>query len=50
MAAVVVLYIVVNIYNYLRPIITVTNNFAGLIFSKIGYKDLNIYFSNKLSL
>ena len=49
-AVVTVLYITVNIHNYFRLIIIVTNNFAGLIFFKIGYKDLNIYFSNKLSL
>ena len=28
----------------------VINNFIGFIFFKIGYKDLGIYFSNKLSL
>ena len=50
MAAVAVLYIIVNVHNHPRPIITVTNNFVGLILSKIGCRDLSIYFSNKLSL
>ena len=50
MAAVAVLYIVVNVYNYPKPIIIVTNNLTGLILFKIGCRDLNIYFSNKLSL
>ena len=49
MAVVAVLYIMVNVHNYPRPVVTVTNNFAGLILFKIGYKDLSIYFSNKLS-
>ena len=50
MAVVAVLYIIVNIHNYLRLVVTVTNNFAGLILSKVGCRDLGIYFSNKLSL
>ena len=50
MAVVAVLYIIVNIYNHPRLIVIVTDNFAGLIFSKVGCRDLNIYFSNKLSL
>ena len=49
-AVVAVPYITVNVHNYFRPVVTVTDNFAGLIFSKIGYRDLGIYFSNKLSL
>ena len=28
----------------------VTNNFIGLIFLRVGRKDLGIYFSNKLGL
>ena len=48
MAAVIVLYITVKIYDYFRPVVIVTNNFAGLVFSKVGCKDLGIYFSNKL--
>ena len=50
MAAVTVLYITVNVYNHLRPVIMVTNNLAGFIFFKVGYRDLGIYFSNKLNL
>jgi hypothetical protein len=49
-AVVAVPYITVNIYNHLRPVVTVINNLIGLIFSKVGYRDLSIYFSNKLSL
>ena len=49
-AAVAVLYITVNIYNYFRLIVMVTNNFTGLILSKVGCRDLGIYFSNKLNL
>ena len=49
MAVIAVLYIIVNIYNHPRLVITVTNNLAGLILSKIGCGDLNIYFGNKLS-
>ena len=40
----------VNIYNYFKPIVTVTNNLIGLIFSRVGYRDLGIYFGNKLGL
>ena len=50
MAAIAVLYIIVNVRNHPRLIITVTNNFAGLILSKVGCKDLSICFGNKLSL
>ena len=39
----------VNIYNYSRPVVAVANNPTGLIFSKVGYKDLGMCFSNKLS-
>ena len=49
-AVVVVPYIAVNVCNHFRPIITVTNNFTGLILSRVGCRDLSIYFSNKLSL
>jgi hypothetical protein len=49
MVAVVVLYIIVNIYNHPRPIITVADNLIDLILFKIGHRDLSIYFSNKLS-
>ena len=47
MAAITVLYIAVNIFNYSRPIVAVTNNLAGLIFSRVGRRNLGIYFSNK---
>ena len=50
MAAIAVLYITVNIYNYFRLVVIVTNNSVGLILSKVGCRDLSIYFSNKLSL
>ena len=48
MAVVTVPYIAVNIYNYSRLVVIVTYNLIGLIFSRVGYKDLGIYFSNKL--
>ena len=50
MVAVAVLYIVVNIHNQSGPVVTVTNNLTGLIFSGVGYRDLGIYFSDKPSL
>jgi hypothetical protein len=43
-----VIYIAVNIYNYSRLVVIVTNNLTGLIFSRVGYRDLGICFSNKL--
>ena len=49
-AAVAVLYITVNIYNYSRLVVAVTNNLIGFIFSKVGRRDLGMCFSNKLSL
>ena len=48
-AAVTVPYITVNVYNYPGPVIVVTNNLAGFVLFKIGYRDLGICFSNKLS-
>ena len=42
--------VVVNIFNCSRPIVAVTNNLIGLIFSRVGYRDLGISFSNKLGL
>ena len=50
MAVIVVLYITVNIYNYSGPVVTVTNNLIGLIFSRVGYRDLGICFGNKPGL
>ena len=40
----------VNIYNYSRLVVTVTNNLIGLIFPRVGRRDLGIYFGNKLGL
>jgi hypothetical protein len=40
----------VNIYNYSRLVVIVTNNFIDFIFSRVGRRDLGIYFSNKLGL
>ena len=45
---VIVLYIAVNIYNYSRLVVLVTKNLTGLIFSRVGRRDLGICFSNKL--
>ena len=45
--AIIVLFIIVNIYNYSRLVVAVINNFIGLIFSRVGYRDLGISFSNK---
>ena len=50
MVAVTVLYVRVNIYNYFRLVITLTNNLTGLILFRIGYRGLDIYFGNKLNL
>jgi len=46
-AVIAVLYIAVNIYNYFGLVVAVTNNSAGLIFTKIGCKNLYIGFGNK---
>ena len=46
---VVVLYIAVNIYNYSRLVVLVTNNLTGLVFSRVGRRDLGMCFGNKLS-
>ena len=50
MAVVAVPYIIVNVHNHPRPVVTVINNLAGLILFRVGYRDLGIYFSNKLNL
>jgi len=42
-------YIAVNIYNYFGLVVAVANNPIGLIFSRVGRKDLGIYFGNKPS-
>jgi len=49
MVVVIVLYVAVNIYNYSRPVVAVANNPMGLIFSRVGCRDLGMCFSNKLS-
>jgi hypothetical protein len=50
MVVVAVLYITVNVHNYPRLVVMVTNNLTGFILSRVGCRDLSIYFSNKLSL
>ena len=48
-AVITVLYVAVNIYNYSRLVVAVTNNLTGLILPRVGRRDLGIYFSNKPS-
>ena len=48
-AVIIVPYIIVNIYNYSRLVVTFTNNLIGFIFSRVGYRDLGICFSDKPS-
>ena len=50
MAVITVLYIVVNIFNCFKLVVTAVNYLVSLIFSKVGCKDLGIYFSTKPSL
>ena len=50
MAVIVVPYITVNIYNYSGLVVIVANNLIGLIFSRVGRRDLGIYFGNKPGL
>jgi len=45
-----VLYIAVNIHNHSRLVVAVANNSIGLIFSRVGRRDLSVYFGNKPSL
>ena len=40
-------YIAINIRNYSRPVVTVANNLIGLVFSRVGRRDLGISFGNK---
>ena len=40
-------YIMVNIYNYSGLVVAVTNNLTGLIFSRVGRRDLGMCFGNK---
>jgi hypothetical protein len=48
-AVIAVPYITVNIYNYSRPVVIITNNLISLILLRVGYRDLGICFGNKLS-
>ena len=48
MVVVAVLYIAVNIYNYFRLVVLVTNNLTGLVFSGVGRRDLGMCFGNEL--
>jgi hypothetical protein len=41
-----VLYVMVNIYNYSRLVVTVTNNLIGLVLSRVGYRDLGMRFGD----
>ena len=50
MVVITVPYVVVNIYNYSGPIVLVTNNLTGLVFSRVGCRDLGICFGNKPGL
>jgi hypothetical protein len=45
-AVIAVPHITVNIYNYSRLVIIVTNNLIGLVLSRVGRKDLGIRFSD----
>ena len=49
MAVIAVLYIAVNIHNHSGLVVAVANNSAGLIFSRVGRRDLSICFGNKPS-
>jgi hypothetical protein len=42
-------YITVNIYNYSRLVVTVADNLIGLIFFRMGRRDLGMCFGNKPS-
>jgi hypothetical protein len=48
-AVIIVPYVIVNIYNYSGLVVTFTNNLIGLIFFRVGHRDLGIYFGDKLS-
>ena len=43
-------YIAIDIYNHSRLVVTVANNLTGLIFSRVGRRDLGISFGDKLGL
>ena len=46
MVVIIVLYVMVNIYNYSGLVVVVTNNLTGLILSRVGYRDLGIRFGD----
>jgi hypothetical protein len=46
-AVVTVPYVAINIYNYSRLVVAVADNPAGLIFSRVGRRDLGISFGDK---
>ena len=39
-------HVMVNIYNYSRLVVIVTNNLTGLILARVGHRDLGVYFSD----
>ena len=39
-------HVTVNIHNYSGLVVTVTNNLAGLVLSRVGRRDLGIRFSD----
>ena len=45
-----VLYILINIYNHSQLVVVVVNNFIGLIFARLCYRDLAISFIDQFSL
>ena len=45
-AVVTVPHVTVNIHNYSRPVVIVTNNLTGLILSRVGRRDLGMRFSD----
>jgi len=49
-AIIIVLYIAINIHNHSRLVVTVADNLIGLIFFRVGRRDLGMCFSDNLSL
>ena len=45
-AVVTVPHVIVNIRNYSGPVVTVTNNLAGLVLSRVGRRDLGMRFGD----
>ena len=45
-AVIIVLYVTVNIRNYSRLVVTVTNNLTGLVISRVGRRDLGMRFGD----